>query len=393
MKKVKYKSFFLPIICLLLSTSLVKADRELVIATYRQWGNKTCWAAVSVMVLNAYGFPQTDEKKVRCWAFPIPNENNCDCSLGGMTDTDNNLYGAGNSVEGILYEFGTISGKDDDALAPEEISGDINGGRPFICGLLNDDYSKHMVLARGYRGNGGSNVTKVIYNNPSSGQRVEQDYTDFTVNSSFAWLETFRLTTNPRKAIPVGMYDWCRISDGGTTIITPSTTSLSYTAGFYDGDSWPTDPVSWDWKLIFVHSSGACIARSWTVTSAVSDLTWYISGFSLPSGYQWYYNYFGNIIGRIELDLLDSDGYHHLDAIDIQYTPNNPYFGNIVYENQTVSSAQPEVKAHQTIITQNDQFISGGNITFRSGERIDIKDGITIQNGGTTNFVTDPSVR
>jgi hypothetical protein len=90
---------------------------------------------------------------------------------------------------------------------------------------------------------------------------------------------------------------------------------------------------------------------------------------------------------------LDSDGYHHLDNVGVLYEPANLYSGNIIYENNTVSSAQPEVEAHQMITAQNDQFLSGGNITFRAGERIDIKDGITIQNGSTTNFTVDPSVR
>ena len=83
---------------------------------------------------------------------------------------------------------------------------------------------------------------------------------------------------------------------------------------------------------------------------------------------------------------MDSDGYHHLDNVGVLYVPANLYPGYIIYENNTVSSARPEVKAHQMITTQNDQFLSGGNITFRAGERIDIKDGITIQNGSTDEF-------
>jgi hypothetical protein len=155
----------------------------------------------------------------------------------------------------------------------------------------------------------------------------------------------------------------------------------------------PSHPVSWDWKLIFVHSGGDCVASSWTSTSTNSQLTWNISGFSLPTGYQWYYNYSGKIPGRVELDLQDSDGYHHLDAINVIYVPSSLYPGFVLYEDNTVSSTQPEVKAHQMIVTQSDQFLSGGNITFKAGEGIDIKDGITIQNGSTTNFIIDPSVR
>jgi hypothetical protein len=395
MKNQIFKSSFIVVLYLIVTSSMIYADKQLVISPYKQWGTKTCWAAVSIMILNAYGISQTDEKLVRCWAYPYPNQSNCDCTINGQTDLTNNLYGTSNSVEKILLQFGPISGKKDYPLAQEEISNEeIDKGRPFICGLNNANGSKHMVLAIGYRGSGGANVTKVIYNNPSSGNKEEMNYADFMVNNSFLWLETFRLTTNPRKPIPVGFYDWCWISDGGTTTITPSTTSLSYTAGFGSASTPPAHPSLWIWKLIFVNSVGDyVVAQSWTSNSTTTPVTWNISNFSLPTGYQWYYNYDGKIPGRMELELVDSDGAHHFDAIDVLYVPNSPYSGIIVYENQTVSSALPEVKAHQLIIPQNDQFLSGGNITLKAGESIDIKDGITIQNGSTTNFVVDPSVR
>ena len=238
-------------------------------------------------------------------------------------------------------------------------------------------------------------MENVIFNDPDNGgSRRVKSYAEFVrTGNSWAWYETLRLVTNPRTPIPLGFYDWCRIYDDGTTTITPSTTSLSYTAGFHSVEMPPAHPVLWSWKLVFVHATGDCIAQTWTSSSTNSELTWNISNFSLPIGYQWYYNYGGNIPGRVELDLLDSDGYHHLDAINVVYVPSSLYPGFVVYEDNTVSSTQPEVKAHQMIITQNDQFSSGGNITFRAGERIDIKDGITIQNGSTTNFTVDPSVR
>ena len=138
----------------------------------------------------------------------------------------------------------------------------------------------------------------------------------------------------------------------------------TYTAAFHSVDMPPAHPVSWDWKLIFVHDGGNCIARSWTSTSTTSQLTWNISGFTLPTGYQWYYNYNGEILGRVKLDLRDSDGFHHLDAIDVIYFPSYLYPGIVQYRDKIVSDSQPEVKAHQMITIQNDQFLSGGNITF-----------------------------
>ncbi len=283
----------------------------------------------------------------------------------------------------MLYWAGGISTRYDlSTLYQNYLTAEIDDGRPIIAGIRLSGNIGHVVVIRGYTGSGGYNVGNVIFNDPDPNLpgRREISYDDFVQNgTSWTWNETIRLITDPRTPIPLGLDDWCRIYDGGTTTITPSTTSLSYTAGFYNGDIWPTHPVSWEWKLIFVHSSGDCIARSWTSTSTGSELTWNITGFSLPSGYLWYYNYDGKIPGRVELDLLDSDGYHHHDAINVVYVPSNLYPGFVLYEDNTVSSTQPEVKAHQLIVTQNDQFLSGGNITFRAGERIDIRDGITIQ--------------
>lgn len=275
---------------------------------------------------------------------------------------------------------------------------EIDNGRPIIAAVAIDKGTGvylHDVLIKGYTGLSGSNMENVIFNNPEDGgNRQVLSYANFLrTNNSWAWYETLRLVTNPRQPIQTGFYDWCRIYDGGTTTITPSTISLSYTAGFGSVETPPAHPVSWSWKLVFIHTTGECIAQSWTSNSTTSPVTWNISGFSLPSGYQWYYNYDGIIPGRVELNLLDSDGVPHYDAINVTYAPTNQYPGFVIYEDNTVSSSQPEVKAHQMIMAQNDQILSGGNITCRAGDRIDIKDGITIQNGGTTNFVVDPSIR
>lgn len=381
---------------LLLIISNSQAARELDISPYRQWGSNTCWAACSYMVLNAYQFSGigSDEMIIRRWAFPTNGP-----------DVTNHLFGTSVSVDKILINYGPIrsnptpfnSNTGNGKILEGELTDEIDGGRPILSGRLIADGSqtgrKHMLLVRGYTGSGGSSAGNIIYNDPATGQRSVESYDDFVSLENHLWIETLRLTTNPRTPIPLGFYDWVRISDDGTTTVTPSTTSLSYTADLHDGDSDPTHPVSWAWKLIFVHSEGDCIAQSWSSTSTSSQLTWNIYNFSLPTGYQWIYNYDGKIPGRVELDLLDSDGYHHLDAINVIYVPSNLYPGIVLYEDNTVLSTQPEVKAHQVIITQNDQFLSGGNITFRAGERIDVRDGITIQNGSTTNFVIDPSVR
>ncbi len=152
--------------------------------------------------------------------------------------------------------------------------------------------------------------------------------------------------------------------------------------------------MNWNWKLIFPHSDGDCTVASWTESSSKLQSTWNIPNFVLPAGYQWKYNFNGNIPGRVEVLVNDNAGPPaHEDAINVLYKPSVTYPGTVVYENSTVSNTLPEVKAHESIITQYDQILPGGNITFKSGERITINDGITIQNGSTTNFVIDPSIR
>jgi len=373
------------------------AALELVISPYRQWGSNTCWAACSYMVLNAYQCSNigSDEMQIRRWAFPPDGP-----------DVTNQLFGTSVSVDAILINYGTIFSNPTPFnpstgggnISEGDITDEIDGNRPVFCGRLISDGSptgrKHMLLIIGYTGSGGSDVNEVVYIDPANGQRLVDTYAQFVrLGNDYQWIESLRLITGPHYPIPTGPDDYVRIRDGGTTTVTPSTRSLSYEAGYHYAGLPPSYPVSWNWKLIFVHSGGNCIAKSWTSTSSASELTWNISNFYLPTGYQWIYNYQGKIPGRVELDLLDSDGCHHLDAINVIYVPSSLYPGYVVYEGHTVSGTQPQVKAHQVIITQNDQFLSGSSITFRSGERIDIKDGITIRNGSTTNFTIDPSIR
>jgi hypothetical protein len=369
----------------------IYSDREMGIPSCTQELSNTCWAACSYMVLNAYGYSTTQEQIV-IWATNGAN-------------VGNGLIGSNHTVDQILVHFGSIfpgtfTETNDDGygnISKSDLSTEIATGRPIIANVrLVLNGSPHDLLIKGYTGSGGEDVTDVIYNDPIDGQRKQKTYAAFVSSSNpggFTWKNTLRLATNPRTPIPQGFYDWARISDGGTTTITQSTTSLSYTAIFYNVDIPPSHPVSWDWKLKFVHSEGDCIARSWTSTSTNSQLTWSISNFSLPSGYQWSYTYDGKIPGRVELDLLDSDGYHHLDAINVMYVPSDLYPGVLVYEDESVNNTRSDVRAHQLLIMQNDQFLPGGNISLKSGERIDIKDGIILNNGGLTNIIVDPTLR
>jgi hypothetical protein len=207
--------------------------------------------------------------------------------------------------------------------------------------------------------------------------------------NSWAWYETLRLFTNPREPIPLGIgpSHRVRLFDGDcTTEITQSPQSLSYRAYKY-GDS----PVSWEWKLVFPHSGGEAVVASWNSNTSQKDLTWSIPNFSLPSYYDWSYRFDGKIGGRIEVICLDPD--YHDDAINVMYVPSVLYPGVLIYEDKIISNTQPDVRAHELLIMQNDQFLPGGNINLKSGERIDIKDGITIENGSQTNLIVDSALR
>ena len=306
MKKILFLGLFL------LNMANIFASKEFSITPAFQEKTLWCWAASCEMVLDAYG-NSSDQYDIANWA--VGNQNK-------MVD----MYGDAKTVDRVLAVIGGIETLYNLAALTEwgityEIGDEDDNGVPIIAGIDIGGVG-HVVVIRGYTGSGGDDVGNVIFNdpNPYFGGRRVLPFDDFVDNGpSWRWNETLRMTTMPRIPIPVGLYDYARISDGGTTTVTPSTTSLSYTAVFHNADTWPTHPVSWDWKLIFVHAGGECIARSWTSTSTGSQLTWNISGFSLPTGYQWYYNYDGEIPGRIELDLLDSDGFRHFDAITVSY--------------------------------------------------------------------------
>ncbi|MBD3314231.1 MAG: hypothetical protein GF344_00460 [Chitinivibrionales bacterium] len=355
---------------------------ELDITPARQDSSFWCWAAACEMVLYAYG-KAIDQYDCAAWAVSRENR------TVWMT-------GANNAVDQVLIHFGGIYSKHDESTLYESyIIDEIDDGKPIIAGISFYNVIGHMVIIRGYTGSGGYDLGNVIYNNPGTGKREERPYDEFTgpddPEDEWYWHETLRLTTPPRDPIPyVGIGDqehgvW--LDDYNCTQeITESTQSLSFSA-YKIGDT----PVSWEWQLVFPHEYGYAVVESWTTNSTEDDLTWNISNFSLPSGYDWEYTYDGKIAGRVEVVCLDPD--YHDDAINVIYVPNDLYPGTLVYENQIVTNNQPDVDVHELLIVRNDVFGAGANISFKAGERIDIEDGVTIENGSLTNFIIDPSLR
>lgn len=91
---------------------------------------------------------------------------------------------------------------------------------------------------------------------------------------------------------------------------------------------------------------------------------------------------------------IDTDGYHHFDTKIVKYIPPSSTYPMIHYfAYGEISTSFPEVKAHHSITLRNFQISSGADVTFRAGEKITIKDNVTIQNGSTANFIVDSSVR
>jgi len=371
-------------ICLFLSSSVTGI--ELAINPVTQDSSNWCWAACCEMIHDAYkveeygSYGSGDQYDVAVWAVSGQN-------------IMNSLCGTEKTVDRVLWHYGEIGTNPNSIpLLEEDLTREIYDGKPIIARITLDNNVGHAVLIKGYTGSGGFDVGNVIFNDPrpNRGHQV-MPYDTFVGGNgtSWEWNATLRLTSLPRVPIPLGTGPGNRVrldDDNCTTEITQSPQSLSYRAE-KRGDS----PVSWEWKLIFPHSNGEAIVASWNTNTSQEDLTWNIPGFTLPSNYNWSYSFDGKIVGRIKVVCMDPD--YHYDAINVIYVPSNLYPGCVLYEDHTVSGTQPQVKAHQVIVTQNDQFLSGSSITFKSGERIDIKDGITIRNGSTTNFTIDPSIR
>lgn len=377
MKRLLFISVFLSISTI----SNVFAGKEFDIYPVIQDQSLWCWAATCEMVLDAYDKENTaDQYDVADWA--VDGENQL-----------NDISGTDKSVDQVLWEFGSI-GTDYDlsTLWENYITDEIDDGRPIIAGIDLGGIG-HVVLIKGYTGSGGFDIGDVIFNDPHDawGGRRLLSYDNFVGEdgTSWKWNETLRLTSDPREPIPLGVGGdhIVRLQDNDCTQeITQSPQSLSYRA-YKSGDT----PTSWEWRLVFPHSGGEAVVESWNTTTSQKDLTWNIPNFTLPTYYYWSYSFDGKIVGKIEVVCMDPD--YHDDAINVIYVPSDLYPGTLIYEDKTISSAQPDVRVHELLIMRNDQFLPGGSINLKSGNRIDIRDGITIENGSATNLIIDPALR
>lgn len=359
---------------------------EMAITPQQQSASNVCWAACCSMVLDAYG-ETTTQQAIMTWAVAGQNVGNE--IAGGYTTCDE-----------VLYHYAAISTNPTLAnaqgygnLSAEDVVWELDDGRPIMAvWQWLDTYDKHMLLISGYTGSGSSSIGNIIYLDPLDGARHTRSYAEFVqLGVQYRWHETLRMYTNPRTPIPLGTGpDELVWIDYGTTAVYPSTQSLTYYA-FKNGSHTPT---CWHWRLMFPYSGGDCVVASWNSQSSSTSSTWNISGFSMPSGYDWIYNFSGNVVGRVEVTVDDVQSPpSHYDAMNVVYIPSVTYPGHILFADETVGSSLPDVVAHETVTAVSDIFSSGGDIALKAGTTIYIGDGITVQNGSATDFVVDPSLR
>jgi hypothetical protein len=358
-------------------------DPELEVSNIKQEDNNTCWAACCRMLNLAYNNNTTTEQY---WL---------DRGTNGQK-VGNSITGTLTSVDKLLGTYANITTTAGSGVRTFiEIKTQIDAGRPVVI-RRTWTWGGHFMIITGYMNDADNTV--ILQDpwpkNPTDnvGQRITKSYSLLVSEDILNnWTHTCRLLSNPVNPIPLpigGSGDNVTILTG-TFDVTPSTSSLTYSAGI--GGHYPN---SWEWKLVFPHSYGDCVVASGTAPGSSTNpmSTWNISNFALPTGYQWIYNYDGKIPGWVEVTVVNS--YTTVkDQKGVLFVPSNLYPGTVLYENNTITNAQPDIKAHELITAQNNQFVAGTNISFKSGEKIEISNGTTIQNGSIANFIVDPTLR
>jgi hypothetical protein len=98
-------------------------------------------------------------------------------------------------------------------------------------------------------------------------------------------------------------------------------------------------------------------------------------------------------MGNLNVNCTDNAGYAHSDQKAILFYPSGSYPIDVLYESQTTSTSQSDVKAHNWIGLQNDNLNAGTSINFRAGNSLSIFDGTTIGNGAVVQLNIEPGLR
>lgn len=101
---------------------------------------------------------------------------------------------------------------------------------------------------------------------------------------------------------------------------------INYSAKFFDYDGSGTTAVSWTWKVELYHTGGSYILPLNTpigTNPSYSDLH-INSPFTLPANYDWIRDANSNILTKVQVDNMDSDGFgHHTERlVGVKHPPN-----------------------------------------------------------------------
>jgi hypothetical protein len=294
---------------------------------------------------------------------------------GGSVDACGCIVNAGDlesfleSVNGITT-FADLDDTSDPELMANASVGDV---------IVFHGTTNHATIISSVEKNGGN---KTIYLDAhSSGQCAL--LLEYMYSGSFTSFTFLHNGSN------VGFNDYVKIPSGTTPINYPGG-NVTYVGQFVDADGSGSTANSWDWSLSFLSDKGTYIVASATglTTGDPWQYSWTVNVGTLPNGYNWSRNSNGQIMGKVTVGCWDSDGYYHSAEMDISYNdvpPNNDF----VYK--TISTAQPNLTAHNSIQISNSQILSPGSINFIAGSSIYIYPETNIASGSWVTFTINPS--
>lgn len=344
----------------------------------------TCWAAVCEMVIE-YWYKQITQEEIVIWAADGANEVNW--LTGTSKSCDKIVFYLPESSPGFLQTLWTNSYLDKNLVADET----NKYYRPIFAGLEdldNTNPGRHIVLIVGCY----PTTNNIVYNDPDIdpqkfGQHTEY-YHYFKKGVERKWIQSLQIITNHSNP---GPFDGVTPPDGPDQLSYPGMES-TYNSRFVQAPGSEATVTLWQWDMEFHYFDGI-----YNIPGDFSSLplssSCHFPAFILPTGYKWKYTSDGNIYGYVKVNVLDSDGYYHDNFKYIEYTPQDKFPSILWYAYKTISTSQPEVKAHYTIDLYGDQLLPGCSITFSAGTTINIIDNVTIENGSIVNFNVEPNLQ
>jgi Concanavalin A-like lectin/glucanases superfamily len=184
------------------------------------------------------------------------------------------------------------------------------------------------------------------------GDIVITDQANYLTNTTYTYFGT----------VPpaVGVNDYVQLvsstsAGNGPTTFSPSTGSrippscnlsfcpINYFAKFFDVDNSGTTVTSWTWKIDLYHLKGS-YALSLPAASSTSNTSYLqiMSAFTLPPNYDWFRDANGDILTKVQVNGMDSDGYsHHAEQlVGIKYPPSKTS-GTLQCMNETPLANKP----------------------------------------------------